>query len=51
VLYNVAMKLIDEQMQSALAWLKKRGSKAARNGMARYAIPSDHAYGVSVKFS
>ena len=40
---------IEEQVQSALAWLKKRATKATRDGMARYAIPSDHAYGVAMK--
>jgi 3-methyladenine DNA glycosylase AlkD len=40
---------IEEQVQFALAWLKKHSSKAVRDGMARYAVPSDHAYGVSVK--
>lgn len=34
---------------SVLAALKKRSSKAVRDGMARYAVPSDHAYGVAVK--
>ena len=40
---------IEDRVQAALAWLKKHSSKAKRDGMARYAIPSDHAYGVSVK--
>ncbi len=30
----------------ALAWLKKHSSKSVRDGMARYAIPDDHALGV-----
>jgi 3-methyladenine DNA glycosylase AlkD len=30
----------------ALAWLEKNGSTAGREGMARFAIPSDKAYGV-----
>ena len=34
---------------SALAWLKSHSTKATREGMARYAIPSDHAYGVAVR--
>lgn len=38
---------IDDQVESALAWLKSRSTKATRDGMARYAIPSDHAYGVA----
>ena len=39
---------LDDEVQSALAWLKRNSSKAARDGMARYAIPSDNALGVSV---
>jgi hypothetical protein len=33
-------KSIAEQVQSALTWLKQHSSKAVRDGMARYAIPS-----------
>jgi 3-methyladenine DNA glycosylase AlkD len=33
---------------ATLAWLERTGKKAVRDGMARYAIPSDKAYGVSV---
>ena len=40
---------LEEQVQSALTWLKRHGTKANRDGMARYAIPSDHAYGVAMK--
>jgi 3-methyladenine DNA glycosylase AlkD len=35
-------------VDSSLAWLKKHSSKAVRNGMARYAIPSDKAFGVKM---
>lgn len=35
-------------IESILAELERRGTKAVRDGMARYAIPSDTAYGVSV---
>lgn len=38
----------DEAVQEALAWLKSHGTAANRAGMARYAIPSDNAFGVSV---
>lgn len=31
-----------------VAWLKRTGTKKTRDGMARYAIPSDHAFGVPV---
>jgi 3-methyladenine DNA glycosylase AlkD len=34
------------EVQAALDWLKRHGTKAGREGMARYAIPSDHAFGV-----
>ena len=40
---------IEEQVQSALAWLKRHSKKSTRDGMARFAIPSDHAYGVAMK--
>ena len=42
------MKGIEKQVQSALAWLKRNGTGKNRDGMARYAIPSDKAFGVSV---
>ena len=34
--------------KAVLAWLKRHGTKATRKGMARYAIPSDHAFGVTM---
>lgn len=40
---------IEEQVQSALKWLKSRSSRKTLDGMARYAIPSEHAYGVAMK--
>jgi 3-methyladenine DNA glycosylase AlkD len=40
---------IDDQVTYALAWLKKNATKATLDGMARYAIPSDHALGVAMK--
>ena len=39
---------IDDQVEAAVAWLKRKSSKATRVGMARYAIPSHNAFGVSV---
>jgi 3-methyladenine DNA glycosylase AlkD len=33
---------------SVLAWLERKGTKGVRDGMARYAIPSDKAFGVPV---
>ncbi len=35
-------------MRSALAWLKRHGTRATREGMARYGLPSDKALGVSM---
>ena len=40
---------MNEQVESALAWLKQHATKANRDGMSRYAIPSDHAYGVAMR--
>jgi 3-methyladenine DNA glycosylase AlkD len=31
-----------------VAWLKRKGSKKARDGMARYGLPSDKAFGVAI---
>jgi 3-methyladenine DNA glycosylase AlkD len=31
-----------------ISWLRRHGTKANREGMARYAIPSDKAFGISV---
>lgn len=38
-----------ERVRYALDWLERKGSKAGRDGMARYAIPSTRAFGVSMK--
>jgi len=46
---SAAAQPLEDQVQSALAWLKSHGTKATLDGMARYAIPSDHAYGVAMK--
>jgi 3-methyladenine DNA glycosylase AlkD len=35
-------------VQSALAWLRSHGKESTRAGMARFAIPSDDAYGVAM---
>ena len=40
---------LDDQVEAALVWLKKHSTRATRDGMARYAIPSDNAYGVAMK--
>lgn len=39
---------IDVEVARTLAWLKRRGTKANREGMARYAIRSEKVFGVSV---
>ena len=36
-------------MDAALEWLRSHSTKATRDGMARYAIPSDNALGVAMK--
>jgi 3-methyladenine DNA glycosylase AlkD len=35
-------------LSRALAWLEKNGSQKVRDGMARYGIPSERAFGISV---
>ena len=40
---------LSEQASFALAWLKRHSTIATLKGMARYSIPSDHAYGVAMK--
>lgn len=40
---------LEDRVRSALEWLKSHATKATLEGMARYAIPSDHAYGVAMK--
>ena len=40
---------VDDQVRFALRWLKRHATKATLEGMARYAIPSDRAYGVAMK--
>ena len=39
---------LDDEVQSALAWLKRHSTRKTREGMARYAIPSDNAFGVTM---
>ena len=40
---------LEEQVESALAWLKRHATRATLEGMARYSIPSANAYGVAMK--
>ncbi len=39
---------VKDEVQSVITWLKRHGTKRNRDGMARFAIPSDKAFGVSV---
>jgi len=43
------MPRVGDDVTVALDWLKRRGTKAGREGMARYAIPSDKAFGVAMR--
>ena len=46
---KAAKPSLEDEVQSALKWLKSHSTKATLDGMARYAIPSDKAFGVAVK--
>jgi 3-methyladenine DNA glycosylase AlkD len=37
-----------EEVRSALTWLERHSTKRTLNGMARYGIPSDNAFGVTM---
>jgi hypothetical protein len=39
---------LEDEVQAVPTWLERHGTKRIRDGMARYAIPSDKAFGVSV---
>lgn len=45
---KVARSPVEEQVRTALDWLKRHSTKANRDGMARYAIHADKAFGVSM---
>jgi 3-methyladenine DNA glycosylase AlkD len=45
---NRVERALEDDVEAVLAWLERTGTKANREGMARYAIPSDKAFGVSV---
>jgi 3-methyladenine DNA glycosylase AlkD len=38
----------DHSAREVIAWLKRKGTKGTRDGMERYGIPSDKAFGVPV---
>jgi 3-methyladenine DNA glycosylase AlkD len=40
--------MTDPRVGEALDWLRRKSSKAVRDGMTRYAIPNDHALGVKM---
>ena len=46
---NPSKRSVQDQVEFALAWLKGRSTRVTLEGMARYSIPSDHAYGVAMK--
>jgi 3-methyladenine DNA glycosylase AlkD len=46
---NVTNKSLEDEVRSALKWLKSHSTKSTLDGMARYAIPSDKAFGVAYK--
>jgi 3-methyladenine DNA glycosylase AlkD len=46
---NGSTRSVQDQVEFALSWLKRHSSRATLEGMVRYAIPSDHAYGVAMK--
>ena len=40
---------LKDRVDDAIAWLRSHATKATRDGMARYNVPSDKAFGVSMK--
>lgn len=40
---------LEDEVQSALKWLKSHSTRATLDGMARYAIPSNKAFGVAMR--
>ena len=40
---------LDADVQSVLKWLKRHSTTAALDGMVRYGVPSDKAFGVAMK--
>lgn len=39
---------LEDEVQAVVAWLRRTGTKQVREGMARFAIPSDKAFGIPV---
>ena len=46
---DTSKRSVHDQVQFALTWLQRHRTKATLDGMARYSIPSDHAYGVAMR--
>jgi 3-methyladenine DNA glycosylase AlkD len=46
---NASKRSVQDQVEFALTWLKRRSTRATLEAMARYSIPSEHAYGVAMK--
>jgi 3-methyladenine DNA glycosylase AlkD len=46
---KVAERSLQQQVQWVIQWLMAHSTKATRDGMARYALPSDKAFGVAMK--
>ena len=46
---DVVVRPLKERVDEAIAWLRSHATKATRDGMARYNVPSDRAFGVSMK--
>ena len=45
---KAAPPALENEVQAVLTWMKRHSTRRTREGMARYAIPSDNAFGVSV---
>jgi 3-methyladenine DNA glycosylase AlkD len=45
---KAARRPLGDEVQSAIGWLKRHGTRRTRDGMARYGIPSDNALDVTV---
>jgi len=43
-----AQHRLKDEVQAVLRWLERHSTKRTREGMARYGIPSDNAFGVSM---
>lgn len=43
-----AQNPLEDQVRSVLTWLERHGTKRGLDGMARYGLPSDNAFGVTM---